>query len=443
MPEKEQRRPWHIAADGLCVRCGACLKMCPLDLIKSDDHLFPHIPSANLDHCTDCGLCMRPCPADVDFPALSTSLFGRATDPHDAVGVLREVYVGHATDPQFRAAGASGGVGTGLLAHLLCTGAAEQVLVCGMDRQRPWLPRPFLAVTLDEIMAAAQSKYTIVPQMQDLGPITKCKKKTALVGLPCHLHALRKLEAWRPALTENIVMAIGLACHSTLERDATLKLLQVHGIRPENVARLEYRGGERWPRGVRITLTNGEVHRVRALDIKATFNYLKCFYSPARCLLCTDYSAELSDLTLADPWIRDASGNHPYKEGWSLILTRTARGQALIDKAREDGALHVETIDRALLASQFDPVVRTKKKGAFIRIARRRARGRPVPDYGFNLPTPNAHERRSEFLASLLRLPGRWAWSRDLGMRIAFSRTGDWLMRKRTEQKIRRAAQSG
>ena len=440
MTEKNQRRPWHIAADGLCVRCGACFNMCPLDLIEPDGDLFPRISGANLERCTDCGLCMRPCPADVDYPALSTALFGRATDPRDAVGVLREVYVGHATDPRIRAAGASGGVGTALLAHLLRTGAAEQVLVCGMDAERPWLPRPFLAATENEIIAGAQSKYTMVPQMQDLGPITKWKKKTALVGLPCHLHALRKLEAWRPALTEHIVMAVGLACHSTLERDATLKLLEVHGIRPEDVARLEYRGGERWPRGVQVTLKNGEVHRVRALDIKASFNYLKCFYSPARCLLCTDYSAELSDLTIADPWIRDASGNHPYQEGWSLILTRTARGQALIEKAGADGALHVEKIDRALLASQFDPVVRTKKKGAFIRIARRRARGQPVPDYGYELPASTARERRSEFLASLLRLPGRWAWSRNLGMRIAFSRFGDWLMRKRTEQKIRRAA---
>ena len=440
MPEKAKRRPWHVAADGLCVRCGACFNMCPLDLIHPDADLFPRITAADLERCTDCDLCMRPCPADVDYPALSTALFGRAIDPQDAVGVLREVYVGHSLTPRIRAAGSSGGTGTELLAHLLRTGVAEQVLVCGMDPERPWLPRPFLATTEDEVIAAAQSKYTIVPQMQDLGPITRSKKKTAVIGLPCHLHALRKLEAWRPALTENIVMTIGLACHSTLERDATIKLLEVHGIRPEDVAKLEYRGGEHWPRGVLVTLKNGTVHRVRALDIKATFNYLKCFYSPGRCLLCTDYSAELSDITVMDPWIRDASGNHPYQEGWSLLLSRTERGQALIDRAVTDHSLHVEKIDRALLASQFDPAVKTKKKGAFIRIKQRLADGLPVPDYGFPLPAATPADRYSERVASLLRLPARWAWSRDLGMRLAFSRLGDWLMRKRTAQKIRKAA---
>ena len=440
MAENGNRRPWHVAADGLCVRCGACFKMCPLDLIHTDADLFPRITEADLKRCKDCDLCMRPCPADVDYPALSKRIFGRATEPQDAVGVLREVYVGHSLNSRTRAAGSSGGAGTELLAHLLRTGAAEQVLVCGMEPEHPWLPRPFLATTEDEVISAAQSKYTIVPQMQDLGPITKWKKRTAVIGLPCHLHALRKLEAWRPALTENIVMMIGLACHSTLERDATLKLLEVHGIRPEDVARLEYRGGEHWPRGVQVTLKNGEVHRVRALDIKAAFNYLKCFYSPDRCLLCTDYSAELSDVTVMDPWIRDASGNHPYQEGWSLLLSRTQRGQALIDRAAADHSLHVEKIDRTLLASQFDPVVKSKKKGAFIRIGERRGRGLPVPDYGFPIPAPTAGERRAEFVASLLRLPGRHAWSRDLGMRLAFSRLGDWLMRMRTAQKIRNAA---
>ena len=105
-----------------------------------------------------------------------------------------------------------------------------------------------------------------------------------------------------------------------------------------------------------------------------------------------------------------------------------------------DHSLHVEKIDRALLASQFDPAVKTKKKGAFIRIGERLRRGLPVPDYGFPTPPATPADRRSERIASLLRLPGRRAWSRDLGMRVAFSRLGDWLMRKRTAQKIRRAA---
>jgi len=43
--------------DDLCVRCGACVSVCPLDAIEATDGLV----RAN-ERCTDCGLCVKVCP---------------------------------------------------------------------------------------------------------------------------------------------------------------------------------------------------------------------------------------------------------------------------------------------------------------------------------------------------------------------------------------------
>lgn len=431
-------KPWDIAADGLCVRCGACFNVCPLKLIEPDSSRFPR-RGPDSEKCTDCGLCMIPCPAHVDFPAAYKALFDSVPTPLDAVGHVLDTCVGHAVDPAVRAAGSSGGVVSCLLRHMLKSGAVEQVLVCGMDPLHPCVAAPQLTSDTNAVLAASQSKYTIVTQMEKLGEIMRSKKKTAVVGLPCHIHALRKLQLSGRSKADNVVLAIGLACNSTFEMEASAQLLKVCGAKPDDVAKLEYRGGT-WPGGVTITLKSGEVRRPRTADIKATFNYLKTFFRPTRCLTCIDFSAELSDLSVMDPWIRDETGKHPYEGGWSLILTRTTAGQSAVDSAVKSGDLHREQISRAMLPSQFDPIVRYKKVGASIRIGLLKAAGKPFPEYKIEFPQPAQAEVSAEKTAGIFRRLGNSALVRSLFVRLAFSRLGDAAMRYRDRQKRNRAA---
>ncbi|MEI6970127.1 MAG: Coenzyme F420 hydrogenase/dehydrogenase, beta subunit C-terminal domain [bacterium] len=437
----ESAKPWDIAADGLCVRCGACFNVCPMNLITKDAHLFP-VRGPDAGKCTDCGLCMIPCPAHFDFQAAYKKLFNTAPEPLDAVGHVLDSFVGHAMEPAVRSAGSSGGVVSCLLRHMLKTGAVEQVLVCGMDPRQPCRATPLLTGNIDDVLAASQSKYTIVTQMEKLSEIARSGLKTAVVGLPCHIHALRKLQNARRPKADNIVLAIGLACNSTFEMEASEQLLKVCGVKPDDVARLEYRGGQ-WPGGVTITLRNGEVRRPRSADIKATFNYLKTFFRPSRCLTCIDFSAELADVSVMDPWIRDATGRHPYEGGWSLLLTRTDAGRCTVDSAVKSGDLHIEPIQRSMLPSQFDSIVRYKKVGASIRLGLLRAAGRPYPEYNIVFPQPSRADVSAEKTAALARGPGKWAIVRGLFVRLAFSRLGDAIMRRRdTQKRARSAAQS-
>lgn len=426
------RLPPNVVEENLCVRCGFCLDICPIYLINHDENSFPAIAEADFKKCTECGLCMEACPAEIDFPKLSNELFKQVPDPLDVVGVVRKAYVGYSLNPEIRSQGSSGGVVTGMLLYMLRKGLIEQALVCGIHKDRPLQPNPVIARTEKEIVESAQSKYTIVPQMRYLKEFLESQKTTAVVGLPCHMHSYRKLASRRVKIAEYVPVVIGLACHSTLEIEATQKLLEIAGVRAEEVKKLEYRYGNSWPGGIHATLRNGEVRSLHSMNHKSAYNRLLLFYTPKRCLTCIDFSAELSDLTVMDPWIRDKKGQYPYQGKYSLILVRNRKAQELLDQAVSDRSLFLEEISLSMLPDIFRPMVKKKKTGASIRIENLKKKGKAYPNYNVCFPKPALGERIKEKLESLMRVCSKWKWSRDLGMRLAFSSLGNHLMKAKT-----------
>jgi coenzyme F420 hydrogenase subunit beta len=311
---------------------------------------------------------------------------------------------------------------------MLKNGIIEQALVCGMDDLRPWETKPILANTEQEIIDSAQSKYSIVPSMRRLGEIAKRKKKTAIVGIPCHIHAFRKYESIHSKLSDFVPYTIGLACHSTLEIEASQKLLEIAGVQTSDIRGLEYRHGSSWPGAVHVILKNGEIKPLHSGDIKSAFNRLKNFYTPLRCLTCIDYSNELADFSVMDPWIRDEKGRYPYNQGSTLTLARNNKALEIIDAAFSDGSIYFEEIEASFLSKQFHSMTKKKKIGSAIRINRLKRKEDPYPRYNLSFPAPTSKEIVQERLDGFTRLFSRWSWTRDLGMRLAFSAVGNLLL---------------
>lgn len=427
-PRHAFRLPPETAAQGLCTRCGYCAGICPLGLVELDHDLFPRITPENLERCTRCALCVQGCAADIDLRQANQKLFGRTPHVLDAVGVVQNLYCGHAVDPAIRYGGASGGVVTALLLNMLDTGEIDQALVCGMNENRPWEPKPVLAGSKAELLAGAQSKYNIVPQLIRMKEIINSGKKTAIVGLPCHLHGFRKLEQRQSRLSEKIPLVIGLACDNTLERRATEKLLEINNIPAEQVVKLEYRGGdERWG-NIRVRLADGSSRRLHAQhNAKDLFKHLALLYTPQRCLTCIDFSAELSDLTVLDPNLRDANGCHRVPEKLSLVLVRNDRGQAALDRAVAGDVISLREIPADWLPSQFDLSVRKKKIGAPIRIDRLKQKNRPYPCYDVIFPPPSLRDRLHERVESCTRVFSKSERTRNVALRFVFSGSGIFL----------------
>ena len=419
--------PWHVVSDGLCVRCGACISLCPKSILVFDDKHYPLLVDKD-NICNSCGYCMTACPGmDVDIPEISKKVFGEINDYFNVLGIHKEVLIGKSSNENIRKASSAGGIITQILITLLRQGYIRKALVAGVSLSEPWKGMPILAETEEEIIECTQSKYTIIPQMEKFNEIIHTNEDVAVVGLPCHIHALRKYQSRFPHKLKNVKVIIGLFCHMAIEIDGTLRMIERARIKKENIKKIEYRGGE-WPGQVRVVMKDGKVCSLHSSDFKdGAINYLKYLYYPKRCLSCTDFSAELSDISVGDPWFRNKDGSYIYKGGHSLILIRTGKGKELVSIAEKTGHITLEKINEKLLVPRFKGMRDYKKVGAQIRIENLKKKHMPYPNYHYNLPDPKYTDLIKEIFYSMTRALGKTQKGRDLGSLIAFSKIGDKL----------------
>ncbi len=229
---------------GLCTGCGTCVGVCPEGVLQFD---FEREEPVLQGKCVSCGICVDTCPgADIPLPELEEKFLGETRSPEtELLGVSRALYKGFARDPEMRRHAASGGLTTALCLFGLEKSWIGGAIAAGMNRQRPWRAEPVLARTKDELMAAAKSKYTICPNnvcLKDRRPL----ERLAVVGLPCHIHGIRKIQAHPElaGLAGQISITLGLYCGSNRTHHATEHIIEEYtGVRLEEIAKFEYRGG--------------------------------------------------------------------------------------------------------------------------------------------------------------------------------------------------------
>ena len=375
----------EIIDTGLCTRCGGCVGVCPEQALEFDDILGDCLPQL-IGDCNDCGLCHTACSGgEVLFPQLNEQVFGQQP-ANMLLGQFKNLFVGHASEGGVRSQGASGGVVTAVLCYLLAKGEVDGAIVLGMDEAEPWKSQVRIARTPAEVQAAAQSKYSLSPVNTILRELENLSGRFAYVGLPCQVHSLRKLQAVGHPAACKITHVIGSYCGTILQFDAVRSFLRNNGVDDiEQVADLQYRAGE-WPGQMQITLKSGEVIALK----KFYANYLIPFFMVDRCKLCTDLANEFADIACGDAWAP------VYEErglGWSLVMGRTDKGAGLLEAMADEGKLSLQPLAEENAVSMHSHMLDFKKRGAFLRMERRKKRGQAVPEYGYS-PTDIPRDRR-------------------------------------------------
>lgn len=411
----------YIVDNDLCVRCGTCVGVCPVQAIILNDHNYPTSNSL----CTGCGKCFDVCPGiEVNYPELTMSLFGEKFEIDRSMGIFNAAYAGYALDGNVRGGGSSGGVVTQLLIYLLEKKIIDGAIVTTADPDSPLESKAIIARTKEDLLRSMQSRYTIVPVNQLFSTIRELEGKYALVGLPCHIHGFRKLANIDHVFKEKICLVLGIFCSQNLEQEATTDLQKISGIQRNEIQNFEYRGGD-WPGAIRIKLKNGKVKNLHYSNFKdGAINYLSRLYGAKRCLYCIDGSAEFSDISFADPWVQDEKGDWKFKGGWTLIFQRTDIGRRFLSGAMEDKAIHFEKIYDESLFHRFIYLINLKKKRALVRISRLLRKNKPVPEYYPDKNLITARDRRNEYIFSLTLLISKFEWVKQILMRIIFSKIG-------------------
>ena len=374
----------HVYDDGLCTQCGACAALCPkegIDLPWDAERGYRVVVRA--EACNDCGHCLTVCPGPgIDFSPGAWWRGDEAAAPApDFLGPWRGLWFGWATDPGIRHAGASGGVATALLQGALERGVVDGVLLVGSDPDDALATLPVLARTADEVAACRGSKYNVAAVDLLLRRVMDEPGRYALVGLPCHLHALRLAQRHSRRLRERVVFTLGIFCGLTAEPRATALAARRSGLTPSDLARVAYRGPG-WPGGLRLETRAGAVREVPYPDY---YDDYVAACTPPRCRLCPDALAELADISVGDAWLDRFTGS----DGVSDLIARTEVGERLVRELEPEWLTLTAATPDDMVASQSE-TYQVKRRVFRGRLWLRDKAGRAVPHYPGLRTSPSA-----------------------------------------------------
>lgn len=325
-----------VVKKGLCTGCGTCYSLCPNESIEVgiDQKKGIYIPQINQE-CNNCGICLKVCPGyEFDFKKFNKELFGKPPD-ENLLGNVHECHLGYSNDNDIRCRSSSGGLVTQILISALEMGLIDGALVTRMKKNNPFKPEPFIAESKDEIIEASTSKYCPVPANIALKKILESKnKKFAVVGLPCHIHGIRKAEIINKELKEKIVLHIGIFCSTVPNFLATKFLLHKYDIDQEKVESMSYRG-DGWPGFLKFKLEKNEIsipmHEYRSSGFAE-------YFIPMRCKLCIDMCNEFADLSIGDAWLPEIVKTD--ETGTSILLIRNDVSNKIFNEIKHINSIY-------------------------------------------------------------------------------------------------------
>jgi coenzyme F420 hydrogenase subunit beta len=362
----------------LCNRCGSCVGLSG-EKIVFDDRTGRYLPVIRepLDEASS-KLVWEACSGKgFDFPRQRVSVFGNPMG-HPFIGHYEKLYIGYSKDPEIRLNAASGGIISALLIWLLEKKMIDGAVVLGTSEEEPWLAKPFIATTREEILKAAQSKYIIAPVNEILPEIGKFEGLLAYVGLPGQVHSIRLLQQMHHQSVRNIKYIFGPFYGNTLHFSSVKSFLRSFGVKDyTQIRKLYFRYGE-WPGKMRVELKDGRVFELP----KFHANYLIPFHILKNSLLCTDLTNEYSDISGGDAW---APVYEERGKGFSMVISRSEAGEDILQKMILEGRLEMSQIEEQEAVEMHSHGYDLKKRGAFIRMKYRGWLGKPNPDYGYQL----------------------------------------------------------
>jgi len=255
------------------------------------------------------------------------------------IGTYHSAYFAYARYEEMRDRAASGGVVTALLWHLLKTGVVGGALVCRSKLVDGSVQSEFfIAKNLKELKASQGSKYiTTRFSFEALPLIYEFDGSLAVVCLPCDAKLLHLYCQKHPAVRDKVNCVITLFCGHLSTADLTTYI--VDKLRPEPGAELtdfRYRAGH-W-RGQLTASYQGHEPVVRPFSVFSDYQNLH-FFSARKCQHCYDHTGYFSDIAVGDVWLQRMK-NEPIKH--SGVITKTERGQSIIESAVIGGALVTE-----------------------------------------------------------------------------------------------------
>lgn len=258
------------------------------------------------------------------------------------VGEYRQAYLTHALDAGVRERAASGGTTSAILIDGLENRRFEGAVVCKTVIQDGKVrPRFVIATSSEDVLSARGSKYVETRFLHEALPLIRAfEGRVAAVGLPCDLSALQHRCTREPELARKVVLTVALVCghnsRTALIDGITARLEQDAGKR---LTGYRFRVGH-WRGHLEAELEDGTVIRKPSKMFNDYQNLF--FFCERKCLVCFDHYGYAADITMGDIWLFRLKAD-PIKH--TAVITRTDRGQTLLEAAVRAGKVQATEID--------------------------------------------------------------------------------------------------
>jgi coenzyme F420 hydrogenase subunit beta len=312
-----------VLEEELCTGCGACVGLCPYQVIY-------HGRTVQLHYCDiKDGKCYAFCPrTPTDLNALRELLFN-SDDLTPEIGAVKSYFFSRTADSGLRESTQHGGTVTALMELALASGFIDSAIVS--SRNQGFLPKGTVVNEKAALRNNAGSKFTVSPTVATFNQSVNDKsRKIGVVATPCQALALAKMKT-HPQKDESgkinqLQLVIGLYCGWTLSAEKFTKLLAQKNIELNSLKGMDIPAGK----NILELYTNNGTQIVPFDDAQACVR--------EACHYCLDSTAEYADISVGS-----ARFGNDWEEmrRWNQLIVRTAKGKELVELAVKSGALEI------------------------------------------------------------------------------------------------------
>ncbi|MCK4779553.1 MAG: Coenzyme F420 hydrogenase/dehydrogenase, beta subunit C-terminal domain, partial [Candidatus Lokiarchaeota archaeon] len=277
------------------------------------------------------------------------------------IGNWFKIVTAQAKDPQIRQIATDGGVVTAILIALLENDLINGALIS--KRINSFQRIPFFAKSKEEILEAAGTYYDLKGPVPELGnyntfvsTISELKKimhsdymKIAVVGVPCQIHSIRKMQELNIIPAHIVKYTLGLFCYENFKFDDVAR------------AKIEERFKFYFKDIEKINIKENLIINLRTKDtpLKIEFSELRDIMRHA-CRVCENFSNYFADISF---------GGLGSQTGYTTVMVRTKTGEKIYNLAQNKGYI-IEpndlnsSVDKSKILAQIISFSKSKLKRA-------------------------------------------------------------------------------
>ncbi len=315
----------EVHEPGLCGLCGGCVSFCLADELGAigfgDDGKPRYLDQ---DNCLECGICYLICP-QIDVMDQEIAESYSWINP---MGQVRKVVSARSTNPEILKVCTDGGAVTSILHCLIDKRIIDGAVVS--KKTTHFSRKPMIATTYEDILSAAGSRFSKASGVDELGrfstysPTMFAIKETenmdlikiAVVGTPCQVHTLRKMQNLSVVPSHVVKFVLGLFCSENFSFDVSKRkeVEKTLGVSFDDIQKLNIK---------------------EELILKLKDGKRKCIplekmnpFSRSACRACSDFSNDFADISF---------GGLGSPEGWTTVVIRTDYGEAIYQETLQHG----------------------------------------------------------------------------------------------------------